>query len=58
MNEHIGNNFDEFLKEENIDITLMKVLKRIKDKYYPNSKTYFDENLKKLEEEYKSEVQG
>ena len=30
------------------DLTLMKVLQSVKDKYYPKSETYFDEDLKRL----------
>ena len=32
----------------NEDSTLLKVLQNIKDKYYPNSETYFDEVLEQL----------
>ena len=38
--------------EEDFNITLMKVLRKVKDTYYPNQDTYFDENLRLLEEKY------
>ena len=37
------------------DIMMMKVLRQVKDKYYPNKPTYFDADLEMLEKRYKEE---